>query len=135
MKAFTFCITFFLIVCYACTQKSTASEEWEALSGKFAINQDTLEITANLETNSMYFDIRVQNKQQWKSVFNDAAHVESTRNSEIFVFQDSSEYAFEDLVFTYSYRKDQWEVEDMVFENNRDNNLVTDLSGIYQRVD
>ena len=123
-----------LLLSFSCAQKPSGSEGWDDLSGVFAIGQDTLRIEANLDMNEIGFDITAQNEQQWKSVFNDADHLESTGKSEIFIFQDSSEYTFEDLIFTYNYSKDTWEIEDLVFLEKRDSDRMTDLSGIYQRV-
>lgn len=50
-------------------------------------------------------------------------------------FQDSSEYSIEDLKFTYSYTNDNWTIEDLVSENNRDTSRFINLSGLYVRVD
>ena len=123
-----------LLLSFSCTQKPSASEGWDALSGVFVNGEDTLKIEANIDFNMIGFDVTSQNELQWKTVFDDAEHLEATGKSEKFIFQDSSEYTFEDLIFTYSYSKDTWEIEDLVYQKKRDSNRVTDLSGIYQRV-
>ena len=130
-------LPFFLIllISFSCTQKPSESEDEDSLSGVFANGPDTLRITANMDINEVEFDITVQNDQQWKSVFNSAAHLESTDDTEQYAFQDSSEYVFEDLVFTYIYSKKQWEITDLVYKENRESDRVTDLSGAYSRVE
>ena len=134
MKPLQFLSLILLMLSFSCTQKPSGSEGGDSLSGVFANNQDTLKITANMDMNEIEFDITAQNDQQWKSVFNSAPHLESTNDAIIFTFQDSSEYSFEDLTFTFNYSKKQWEITDIVFQNNSDINRKTDLSGIYLRV-
>jgi len=76
-----------------------------------------------------------QNEEQWKTLFNTADHLESMDDQVKYQFQDSSEYSIEDLKFTYSYTNDNWTIEDLVSENNRDTSRFINLSGLYVRVD
>ena len=134
MKSLKISLLFLIIVGFSCTQKPSGSEGGDSLSGVFAKGEDTLKITANIDMDEIEFDITAQNDQQWKTVFNTASHLESVSDADKFVFQDSSEYTFEDLIFTYTYSKNQWEVTDLVFQNKRDEKRITDLSGTYVKV-
>ncbi len=107
------------------------------MSGIFVYNGDTLKITKDEESyaNEIEFYIVAQNEEQWKTVFNTAGHLESLDDQVKYQFQDSSEYSIEDLVFSYSYTNDNWTIEDLVSENNRDTSRLINLSGLYERVE
>lgn len=129
-----------IVLFYSCGQdRSTSSSEDEtfSMSGTFVYNGDTLKITKDEESysNEIEFDIVAQNEEQWITVFNTADHFESMDDQVKYQFQDSSEYSIEDLVFSYSYTNDNWTIEDLVSENNRDTSRLINLSGLYVRVE
>ncbi len=133
-------ITVFFCSCgenKSASSSESGEDESVSMAGIFVYNGDTLKITKDEESysNEIEFDIVAQNEEQWITVFNTADHFESMDDQVKYQFQDSSEYSIEDLVFSYSYTNDNWTIEDLVSENNRDTSRLINLSGLYVRVE
>jgi len=130
-------ILLFTVLCFSCkksTETNYESEESNSRAGVFAIGSDTLKIEEEYDSD-ISFDISAVNENVQAFVFNTATTIESEEDYQKYSFSDSSEYTFEDLVFTYSYLNDTWTIDDLVWSNKLDTTRQIDLSGTYKRVE
>ena len=125
-----------LILVSSCKTRteSQGSADELSMNGKFAKGTDTLKVDVGME-GTIDFDISASNEAVQTFVFNTAELFEYGDEYDKFMFKDSSEYSYQDLIFTYTYSSDTWKIEDLIWKNKLDSSRQIDLSGTYKRAD
>jgi hypothetical protein len=102
-----FYFTMALLLIASCKTKteSQSSPDELSMNGVFAKGIDTLKIEIGME-GTIDFDISASNEVVQAFVFNAAELFECGDDFDMFKFKDSSEYTYEDLIFTYTTNKD-----------------------------
>ena len=135
-----------LVVVSACSGSSQNENQSEgegevSLEGKFTIENASLSIVS-AETSlqeAIDFQIDITGGESQMTVFNSAIMEDFDDNSVTFVFKDvpisKGGNGLQDLVFTFSYVDNVWEVKDLVAMSGQDSTRQFDLSGTYKRAE
>lgn len=102
--------------------------------GAFARGTDTLWVEAYDDPiqKHVQFQFYAANDKVGTNLADYADLLEATEAEERYVFKDSSDVTYADLVFIFSYETGDWRVEDNAFKDGIDTDM--DLSGAWVRV-
>ncbi len=129
-------VSIFMVVLACSSGGSSSQESAEEFSpfGTFARGADSL-WTQQFETSfeqQVNFQFYASNDKVSYNLSDYADFSEGTDDEDIYIFKDTAELTYSDLILTFSYETGNWEVEDRAFKEGIETDM--DLSGEWVRV-